>query len=230
MKLYENVVIGNFLYGLGFAIGKRVKSDTFPSIVNLLQQTPDDPALGDMLFQAPGLLRVFEFKMRDAYEGKKKEAERQQKLKKHLEPFPDLIPVSREVHWYIEADASKDEFVSGIVPYIDAFQRKTSEQNFTDFIQEIATAAVAERSISSIEAMNRYLSLLATLHKDGVSSGGLVVKMTADGTLHYADLVSITELVLSREQIAAQRIEREAQREQERSRTLELSKGMDYER
>ena len=54
MKLYENIVIGNFLYGLGFAIAKRTASCDFPSIVNLLQQTPDDAVLGDLLFKAPG--------------------------------------------------------------------------------------------------------------------------------------------------------------------------------
>lgn len=45
MKLYENVVIGNFLYGLGFSIGRSLPEQR-TSVVNLLQQTPADKTLG----------------------------------------------------------------------------------------------------------------------------------------------------------------------------------------
>lgn len=65
MKFYENAVIGNFFYGLVFAVAKRVKGQVLPSIVNLLQQTPDDPLFGDVLVRAPGVLRIFEFKQRE---------------------------------------------------------------------------------------------------------------------------------------------------------------------
>lgn len=55
MKLYENVIIGNFLYGLGLDIGIKIGLDngteTLPEIIiNLLQQTPADKELGDMLW------------------------------------------------------------------------------------------------------------------------------------------------------------------------------------
>lgn len=62
MKLYENVVIGNFLYGLGVSIGGRLKSGYLPGAVSLLQQTPEDKALGDVLLDFPGTLRLIEFK------------------------------------------------------------------------------------------------------------------------------------------------------------------------
>lgn len=231
MKLYENVAIGNFLYGLGFAIGKRIENESFPSIVNLLQQTPDDPALGDLLFKAPGMLRVFEFKLRENLEGQVKEAERHKKLKTRLdETFPELIPVSREVHWYIEIDTSKDDFVASIVSYIDAFPQKAGKGDtglFAAFIQKTADAAVLGVSNSESEAMNHYLAVLATLHKDGVNSGGLIVKMSPDGTLHYADMVSVIELVLTREQIAAYRQEREIQAKQEYEKQLNRNMGRD---
>ncbi|BCA64663.1 hypothetical protein [Fluviibacter phosphoraccumulans] len=70
MKLYGNIVIGNFLYGLGFVIAKPTASCDFPSIVNLLQQTPDDAVFGDHLFKAPGMLRIIEFKQRSNMYGK----------------------------------------------------------------------------------------------------------------------------------------------------------------
>ena len=41
MKLYENVIIGNFLYTLGLNIGINKELPKYSSI-NLLQQTPAD--------------------------------------------------------------------------------------------------------------------------------------------------------------------------------------------
>lgn len=65
MKLYENVVIGNFLYGLGFSIGMSTIGNNQLSIINLLQQTPADKELGDMLLEFPGVVRLIEFKNGD---------------------------------------------------------------------------------------------------------------------------------------------------------------------
>jgi hypothetical protein len=45
MKLYENVVIGNFLFSLGFAISAKSKTNTILTSINLLQQTPADKLL-----------------------------------------------------------------------------------------------------------------------------------------------------------------------------------------
>lgn len=58
VKLYENVVIGNFLDGLGVSIGGRLKTECLPGAVSLLQQTPEDEALGDVLLDFPGTLRL----------------------------------------------------------------------------------------------------------------------------------------------------------------------------
>jgi hypothetical protein len=42
---YENIVIGNFLFGLGAAIGLNTRGKAQHACVNLLQQTPLDPTL-----------------------------------------------------------------------------------------------------------------------------------------------------------------------------------------
>lgn len=39
MKLYENVVIGNFLYGLGHSIGNATTKKRQLSVISLLQAT-----------------------------------------------------------------------------------------------------------------------------------------------------------------------------------------------
>ncbi len=53
VKLYENVVIGNFLYGLGVSVGAQLRGHVLPASVNLLQQTPEDKALADVLLSFP---------------------------------------------------------------------------------------------------------------------------------------------------------------------------------
>ena len=77
--------------------------------------------------------------------------------------------------------------------------------------------------------MNNYLGWLAGLHKSGtVSSGGLVVKLSPDGTLHYVALVSVMELMLSRQSVMQEREQaivlekvRTVSREQETERQRE---------
>ncbi|CAH9068454.1 hypothetical protein PSECIP111951_04154 [Pseudoalteromonas holothuriae] len=73
MKLYENVVIGNFLYTLGYSISAKSKGKRMLSVVNLLQQTPEDERLADALLQFQGVVKLIEFKNR-AGSLKKREA------------------------------------------------------------------------------------------------------------------------------------------------------------
>lgn len=220
MKLYENVVIGNFLYGLGFAVAKRTVEGDFPSIINLLQQTPDDSTLGDLLIEAPGLLRIIEFKQRSNTDPK--EADRHQRLSKGLADNVELTRISREVHWFVETQPTQEHFTSRIVPYLDAFPRMDIQHDFAAFVMATAEAAVSKQTQHSPEEMNAYLGWLAALHKSGsVSSGGLIVKLSPNGDLQYVALVSVMELVLSRQSITAQR---------EQAAAIEATKDVSRER
>src|SRR5262245_44285930 len=55
MKIYENVVIGNFLFALGYALRDKGRVERLGA-VNLLQQTPADRFLGDLLLDFPGVV------------------------------------------------------------------------------------------------------------------------------------------------------------------------------
>lgn len=44
MKLYENIVIGNFLYGLGFAVRAHQTAAVTVSTINLLSKLPQTPS------------------------------------------------------------------------------------------------------------------------------------------------------------------------------------------
>lgn len=62
MKLYENITIGNFLFSLGYAIRDQQKGNKVMGSINLLQQTPADQLLGDVLLKFTGVVRLLEFK------------------------------------------------------------------------------------------------------------------------------------------------------------------------
>lgn len=227
MKLYENVAIGNFLYGLGFAVAKRVKGQDLPSIVNLLQQTPDDPLFGDILIRAPGMLRIFEFKQRDNKDSK--EPDRHAKLVRNLTGKDDLIRISRIVHWFVETAPAEKTFFSRIVPYLDAYPKSPAKHDFATFVNATADAVTGGSEALSQTDMANYLSSLLLLHKAGtVGSGGLVVKMSETGELHYAELTSILDLILTRQAVLEQH--KQLEQAQEREKTLELKPDRGYGR
>jgi hypothetical protein len=62
---YENIIIGNFLVGFGLLMGYRHKDEELEiseMCVNLTQQTGFDKAIGDVLLEVAGIIRVLEFK------------------------------------------------------------------------------------------------------------------------------------------------------------------------
>lgn len=227
MKLYENVAIGNFLYGLGFAVGKRVEGRDFPSVVNLLQQTPDDQLFGDVLIRAPGMLRIFEFKQRDNKDAK--EPERHAKLSTSLAGKESLTRISRIVHWFVETAPGEKNFFSRIVPYLDAYPKTPGQHDFAAFVNATADAVVGGADPIAQADMANYLAHLLLLHKSGsVGSGGLVVKMSETGELHYAELTSILDLILTRTSM----LEQQQQMAQSQEKTIEKKRerGFEYER
>lgn len=226
MKFYENVAIGNFLYGLGFAVGKRVVGNDFPTIVNLLQQTPDDKLLGDVLFRSPGLLRVFEFKQRNNKSDK--EQKRQAELKSRLENQDAMHEISRKVHWFVETAAEEKTFFSRIVPYLDAYPVTEDRHDFGEFVNRTADAVVGKEEILDESSLNQYLMLLVTLHDaQDVGSGGLIVRISETGQIHYAELTSVLDLIFSREHVLHQQNERSMAQALERKRLLsrEIERG-----
>ncbi|CAM2157911.1 hypothetical protein PT2222_470001 [Paraburkholderia tropica] len=58
MEPYENIVIGNFLYSFGLTVGQLSGEAVRPMCVNLLQQTPLDRPLGDLMFENAGVVRL----------------------------------------------------------------------------------------------------------------------------------------------------------------------------
>lgn len=202
MKIYENVVIGNFLYGLGFAVRASMNKDApLPCVVNLLQQTPADRELGDVLLTFPGLVRLIEFKMKGARI--EKEKRRHTALTIALSGENKLlVDTSKCVHWYVEMSARSDQapLISRVVPYLDAFTDldELSPGSLEQLVQKTAREAVLDEDPQSRERARAYLDLVRlTLGKeDPVGAGGLLLVMDADGGMYFAQLQDIVDLNL----------------------------------
>lgn len=202
MKVYENVVIGNFLYSLGFSVRSHLDRDTpFPSVVNLLQQTPVDKELGDVLLTFPGLVRLIEFKMKGA--SLKKERLRYQALAIALAgENAMLVETSKSVHWYVELSAKDDKapLVSRVVPYLEAFTDSGSMRpgSIEEMVDQTARQAVSDVDPLSHLQARAYLDLVRlTLGKGKpAGAGGLLLVMDAKGGMHFAQVQDIIDLNL----------------------------------
>jgi hypothetical protein len=235
MKLYENIVIGNFLYGLGYAVRANQTSDVTVSAINLLQQTPADKILGDMLLAFPGVVRLLEFKTQD--NRSRKELERHQKIALGVEQHRELLATSRKMHWYIETrpDPVKG-VVARIVPYLDAFPRLPEKVDSLDaFITRIAREVTAGNALQDADDERTYLRWIKITAGEGeVGTGGLVMIADENGTLRYAPLNDLIELQLShRDWVALHqaRLERRPtlQHEPEHQRQRDLGRDHDID-
>lgn len=241
-RLYENVVIGNFLYGLGFAIGAKLRTGQLASVVNLLQQTPADTLLGDMLLQFPGVVRLIEFKMH--HNRSDKEQERHERLSEHLQRHPDRELVSRRVHWFIENTPSSipgQAFTSHIVPYLDAFAPRAHSHDgrLETWIANLATTVMSQHGEQQDEAQS-YLNWLRRLQGKGeVGTGGVVLVANANGGVHYVQLIDFMDLRLEHRLVVAQyenRLDREAdyrieqEHEYQRERRVRLERLLERRR
>ncbi|WP_405118081.1 hypothetical protein [Pseudomonas leptonychotis] len=123
MKLYENITIGNFLFALGYAIRDFQQDSKCTALgsINLLQQTPADQLLADVLLNFGGVARLLEFKAEGA--DLRKERGKHAGLKAAIEK-KQLNDISREVHWYVETKSTEDSLGLLTVPYLDAFPRE----------------------------------------------------------------------------------------------------------
>jgi hypothetical protein len=238
LKFYENIVIGNFLYGLGFAIStetaKSAKSSEeanfFPSIISLLQQQPMDKPLGDVLLEfSEGIVRLIEFKNKKS--DHKKEREKYENLTEDIqrkiidealkEMGEHYTNISRSIHWFIETDPKVDNFVSRIVPYLDAYpedntQDEFKENAFEKFVKETADDAVNKKRSFSKKDLSDYLWYIARLQighnkngskKDIPAASGILLLIHSSGNLTVAGLPNMMHLKLQdREYIQTMKI------------------------
>lgn len=207
LKLYENVVIGNFLYGLGSAIRAKSKSDIVVTSINLLQQTPVDKEIGDILLEFPGVIRIIEFKQ--VSNSSNKERRRVKNLTDSIKENEKYLTISRAIHWFVETDPQKRTFISRIVPYLNAYSEiESSYRNLEEFIEQIADEAVHEKLEFRHDELREYLDFVQlTLGKGTIGSGGLILAVDNKGNLCFVQLTDMRQLRLQHPIFIQQQIE-----------------------
>lgn len=176
----ENVTIGNFLYGLGLSIGSRAGASAPAGCVNLLQQGPMDPPLGDVMLGYPGVFRLIEFKRRSAR--KTKECVKHTKLAAALSSREDLRVVSREVHWYVETKKGVPVFHVTAKPYLDMFDSSVPNDGLAEFIAALVEQALCPKPACDLKLLPQYLDAVAVFAgKPGATSSGILITVGTDG-------------------------------------------------
>ncbi len=227
---YENILIGNFLYSLGLLIGTKVGDRELSGCVNLLQQTPLDGRLADVQLIYPGVVRLIEFKRQT--NDSDKEAARLWLLRALIEGNAQLERVSRTIHWFVESSEAPLEWRTDVRPYLDLDTAQQGGLSLRLFLNRLVDAALcAQGPEFSADLLTEYLTAVETYAGDeGTSSSGLLVTVSADGTLHYVALDSIHDfrLVLDALKERAQDARREIDQVQAQ-RVIELKRTRDHD-
>jgi hypothetical protein len=224
---YENIVIGNFLYGLGLSLGTRAGLKAPLASINNTQQTPLDPILADVWLTFPGVCRLLEFKRQGV--DNTKDREKRMALSAILNDQQDLIPVSRRIHWFAEITGQLDHGVDlSICPYLDFTDRVMQRLTLSQYVGQLAESAIRPGADEpSAAAVSAYLRQLGELSDIGTAStGGLMVHVAQDGRVRYLPLADLRELNLHlRQEVALyDRLshEVEQQRDKDHELTLEM--------
>lgn len=201
---YENVVIGHFLISVGVRMGLDNHDGNVPWVCsNLLQQTPLDTRLGDVLVFNSSFFRVIEFKR--ASNDAAKEHQKLESLSVAL-GVPKLKPltdVSRRIHWYVQSDTRSGSLQTWVVPYLD-FGTLDADgdlhcMDLAAFVEDTARQASNRQMLSNddVEQCRRYLDVVyhsyASRAGTSGSSGALIFQATAGGlqNLVLPDLLEV---------------------------------------
>lgn len=101
--MYENTAIGIFIYLLGIETGKRVneKNINLETSVNLYQQTPLDPKLGDILAKWQGKFFILEFKRHKDELSEEKTKTTKLGLRTKIKSDPAFCQLSAKCHYLV---------------------------------------------------------------------------------------------------------------------------------
>ena len=195
-------------------MGGRSDAKELPLSVNLLQQTPLDRGAGDVLVRGARVMRLLEFKR--LANDSDKEAAKLIHLQRALsdETNADLIPVSREVHWFI-GSRNQDTLDLRIVPYLDFQDMNVRGPDLRGFIDAMVSEAAHSTSDKSA-TFSRYLQVVAQSQGSiKGSSGGLIVSIDDSGTVNYAVVEDLRELGLKLTKLHNMYLQRQIERQQQ---------------
>lgn len=235
MKLYENITIGNFLFALGYSLRDKQPRSQLAGSINLLQQTPADELLGDVLLKFTGVVRLIEFKAQGA--DLKKERGKHVALEAAVKKL-GLEQISRDVHWFVETNATEQTLGLRTLPYLDAFPRLREPmiQRLENFITTLADDIVKQNITYTGAQIKEYLTWVRLTNGTGeVGTGGLLLVAEPGGKLRFSPLEDMLDLnldhrpwikerMLQLERDTAFRMQREQDRKIKRQQKPDLKK------
>jgi hypothetical protein len=195
----ENTVISSFIMGLGRAIGVRYgRGPCEPIGVELLQQTPLDRCLGDLLIARARFVRLIEFK-RELNKSRKERA-KLRLLRTGLQHQPSQLELlSRQIHWYAMTNFNKEPS-STVVPYLD-MEAPKSDRDLAQFVQEtedaMAGPGLTEQELEDLKLYMQAVAKYCGSAKSGGTVGGLLFAVNAQGKASYFPVHDVRELAMS---------------------------------
>ncbi len=209
MAIYENIIIGNFLFALSLKIGAYREGTFVPGLgVHLMQQTPLDVVLGDVLLAGPRSIALLEFKR--AADRRSKESRKLVALAALLRnaTFSALQDISRDMHFYVETSDVMEKGFSRVLPYLDLSMNDTGS-TLEQLIDELASRARSGIAMSQaqMEACQRYLELVCICKgRSYRASPGILIGVGGDGRIAFAPLEDVRDIQSTFGAIRAQEI------------------------
>jgi hypothetical protein len=176
--------------------------------VSLVQQTPLDIVLGDVLLTGEKLVALLEFKREANRDGRWKERSKMLKIEAFLKcpEFQELRDTSRQIHFYVETkdilekDVETKEILekgfSRVLPYLEL---QTDDRGITlgQLVEDLVSRARSACLPAEMrkEPCQRYLNLVCSSQGHSYhASPGLLVGVRGDGRIAFAPVDDIRDL------------------------------------
>lgn len=217
VDLYENTLIGTFLYGLGLEVGARLDDKGFVSGVDLLQQTRLDQSLGDLLVRSARSFRLIEFKRASSRDPKEKRKRADiQRLIYQADDRDGLALTSIRIHrlvemQHVQATSGHAQTVLNERAY---FGGPSTVATIPQLCAATAVALMTLEDHPPLDDCARYLKLLARACapvKRPSGGGGTLLIAVRDGIIEHAHVNDLTDLFRTQEQLRALVADREAE-------------------
>lgn len=200
-KVYENVLIGNFLYFLGYQScliqRQNQQKNAQEASVNLTQQTPADPLLGDVHLNCGGRNLLIEFK--SLYDqSHAKETEKKTKINQTIKALERseqerILSLSNKCH-YLSRQNNSEKFELEFIEYLSP-SLESQPNEMLNFSKKVLTEQ--EVGIDGSD-FKEYLDILKSILDEGgrsFSTAGIHINISDDGLFTFTICSSIEELV-----------------------------------
>jgi len=211
------------------SLGARCKGRTIPGSVNLLQQSPVDKPLGDVLIKYPGVMRLMEFKRSTNRSGKEPQKFATLNAALSSPKLAHLVPVSRSVHWFVASTKLGKPFAARAKPYLDYGQATPESQTtLAAFTDALVDEALAPTRRFTPEVLASYLKCVADWQgPNDASSSGVLVALDQTGQLRYASLDDIRDLRMTDRQMIDMQMANENAYALGHAKELERQRGLE---